>query len=175
MNKRRKALMVFGLWLASAWGVGAFAQDASDPNDGWRAWVGMGTNPEFGKMEELRFGYKGLLPDIELAVSVLHKDAPDEGVEAWPVRGYLLAHAIDAEMIASALGRNLELPKGNVYGGLFGEYSYDRDKEVSGGYVAGALVDWPGKWQSYAEYQRSVFNTMNNADAFFVGVVRMLK
>jgi len=146
-----------------------------DVNDGWRVWVGLGTNPEFGKMEELRFGYKGLLPDIELAVGVLHKDAPEEGVEDWPIRGYAIAHAIDAEMIASALGKELTLPKGNVYAGLFAEYSYDRENEWGGGYVVGALVDWPRKWQTYGEYQRNIFNTSNEDDAFFVGLVRRLK
>lgn len=146
-----------------------------DANDGWRVWFGMGTSPDFGQMQELRIGYKGLLPDIELAVGVLHKDVPEEGVDDWPIRGYAIAHAIDADMIASALGKELTLPKGNAYIGLFAEYSYDREDEWSGGYVVGALVEWPRKWQTYAEYQKNLFNTSNEDDAFFVGLVRRLK
>jgi len=116
--------------------------------------------------QEVRLGYQGLLPDIELAVGVLHIDAADPGIEEWPVRGYLIAHAIDAEMLGSLIGNKIVLPDGNLYGGLFGEYTYDRENEWSAGYIVGGLVDWPKGWQTTAEYQATVWNC-DDADQWF--------
>lgn len=123
-------------------------------------------------MQEIRLGYDGLLPDIEVAVGLRHNDAPPDGVEQWPVRAYLLAHALDAEMLASIIGNKITLPSGNLYGGLFAEYTYDRDKEFSGGYVLGGEVDWPRGWKTVVEYDVTIFNTSNDAYQIVFGLKR---
>lgn len=143
---------------------------AADPSDGLTVWTLVGTNPEFTKAQEVRVGYEGMLPGMEAALGVLHLDGPDPEVEEWSGRAYLLAHALDARMIASFLGNGITLPDGNLYGGLFGQYTYDRDDEWSGGYVVGGLVDWPKGWQTVAEYQTNIWNNDRDSFAFIVGL-----
>ncbi len=148
----------------------SYGQDPNGPIRFFTTWTLIGTNPEFGKSEEMRIGYEGLLPDLEIAASVVHLEAPDTTVDSWSGRVYGLWHALDANMVASFLGNGIELPKGNLYGGLFGQYSYDREEEWSGGYVVGGLVDWPAKWQTVGEFQSTVWNTTDNGYAFVVGL-----
>jgi len=138
-----------------------------EPNDGvgFSLWALAGDG-----VQELRLGYEGFLPDIEVALGLGHVDAPDDGVEEWPIRAYLLAHTLDADMIATALGQNWTLPDGNLYGGLLAEYTYDRPKEWSGGYVVGGLVDWPRGWQTVAEYEGKVWNNDDREWSFVLGV-----
>lgn len=144
---------------------------AAEPNDrpGLTAWVlgGIGTED---RAEELRLGYEGLLPNIEFAVGGKHKEAPDPEVDEWSFRGYAIAHALDAQMLASLWNKEIPLPNGNLYAGLFTEYSHDRDNEWSGGYVIGALVDWPTGWQTVAEYGKTTFNTDVNQYEFMLGL-----
>jgi hypothetical protein len=166
MNK----LLLVALIVALCGGV-SVGQEPNIPHQGLTGWALLGTNPDFGKSEELRVGYEGLLfPEVEVAVGGLHLEAPDGAVEEWSGRGYLLFHALDAEMIASVLGNGIALPNGNVYGGLFGQYTHDREKEWSGGYVVGGLVDWPKGWQTVGEYQESLWNTDTNSYAFVLGL-----
>ena len=141
---------------------------AQDPNDkpGLTGWVLGGSG-----MQELRIGYEGLLPTIEFAGAVRHLDTLADGAtEEWPIRGYVIAHALDAQMLASVLGADFKLPDGNVYAGLFAEYAFDREDEVSGGYVVGGLIDWPAGWQVVAEYDATVFNTTRSGYEFIVGL-----
>ncbi len=158
-------------WLLGAAAAGA-AEPAVEPNDGFTGWVLLGANPEFGRSEEIRLGYEGLFERIELAVGAQHLDGPEPGVEEWSGRAYLIAHALDANMIASVLGYDVDLPPGNLYAGLFGQYSYDRDDEWSGGYLIGGLVEWPWRWQTVAEYQHNVWNNDHDSYAFVVGLRR---
>jgi len=125
-----------------------------DPNaPGIRAWALGGAG-----VEELRIGYEGLIPDIELALGCQHRDAPDDGVEEWPARAYVIAHALDANMVATLIGGNMRLPDGNLYAGLFAEYGFE-DSGWSGGWMLGGAVDWPRGWQVIAEYQVSVWQS----------------
>lgn len=123
-------------------------------------------------IQELRVGYEGLLPDIEVAFGALHKDAAEPEEQEWPVRGYVIAHALDASMVASALGTDFTLPEGNLYAGLFCEYTRDRADEWSGGYIVGGLVEWPRKWQTVAEYQSAIFNTDQEDNRFMFGLCK---
>lgn len=141
------------------------ADETDDP--GLTAWVLAGDG-----VQEARIGYEGLLPDIEVALGIAHNDAPDGDVEEWPVRVYGLAHALDASMLASLLGAEAKLPDGNLYGGLFAEYTYDREDEFSGGYVIGGLVDWPKGWQTVVEYQSTIFNASDNDYELVLGLRR---
>lgn len=152
------AVAVMGLVCGVA---GGWTPDGGDVT----AWV-LGTDGG----QEVRVGYTDLIPDIELALGGVHRDAPDDGVEKWAVRGYALAHALDAEMLASAIGNSIPLPDGNLYGGLFCQYTYDRHDEWSGGWVLGGLVDWPRGWQVVAEYQEVVWNTDDNEYPLFIGL-----
>jgi len=147
---------------------------AADPNSGMTVWAlgGSGVQENGTPTEELRIGYQGLLPDIELAAGVRHMEAPDEGVQKWGVRAYALAHALDTQMIASMIGNKLTLPDGDIYGGLFAGWTYDRSDEWSGGYVVGGLVDWPKGWQTCLEYDADVFNTNDNNYTILVGLRR---
>lgn len=145
---------------------------AADPNAGWRAWVLTGAQPEIGGRQEGRIGYEGLLPDVEFAIGGLHRDAPDDGVEDWSIRAYGIAHAVDTQMVASVIGHGLTLPDGNLYVGLFPEYTFDRDKEWSGGYIVGAIVDWPKGWQTVAEYESVIWNTDDDDYVFSIGLRR---
>ena len=147
--------------------------DELDSNDvGLRVWAMTGINPEFGKTQELRVGCEGFLADTEFAIGGVHANAPDVGIEQWSLRTYAIAHAIDANMVAQALNKSFAIPEGDIYGGLFGQYSFDRDKEWSGGYVVGGLVSWPRGWQTVAEYQALIFNSEDNDYAFVVGLRR---
>jgi len=146
----------------------ACVAQAQDPNDepGLTAWALGGSG-----VQELRIGYQGLLPTIELAAAVRHLDVMGDGqLEQWPIRGYAIAHALDAEMLASILGNEIELPKGNLYAGLFGEYTFDRDNEWACGYVVGGLVDFPRGWQTVLEYDATVFNSTSNEYEFMLGL-----
>jgi hypothetical protein len=152
MKKRWIAGIVLVMWIATA-------AAAADPNSaGLTAWMLAGSGGQ-----EIRLGYEGLLPDLEVALGGRHLDAPDEGIDHWAIRGYVLAHALDAQMLGSVLGKDITLPDGNLYGGLFGEYAYDREDELSGGYVVGVLVDFPKGWQTVVEYQATIFNSTDNA------------
>jgi hypothetical protein len=155
-----------------AMGTATARAAARDPNDpGITLWVLGG--PAIGDnvgTQEVRLGYRNLLPDIEVAFGLKHLDAPESGVEHWPVRGYLLAHALDANMLASVVGNKIKIPEGDIYGGLFAEYTYDRDKEFAGGYVIGGEVSWPKGWKTVAEYDATVFNASDNAYEFIVGL-----
>lgn len=143
---------------------------AADPNEnpGITGWVLGGSG-----VQELRIGYEGLLPTIEFAAGIRHLDVLEAGVvEQWPIRGYAIAHALDTTMLASVLGADFKLPNGNVYGGLFGEYAFDRENELSGGYVVGGLVDWPRGWQTVIEYDATVFNCTKQGYEFLIGLRR---
>ena len=142
----------------------------ANPNDkpGVTAWVLGGSG-----IQELRVGYVGLLPTIELATGVRHIDVLEGGeVEHWPIRGYAIAHALDASMLAKVLGADFVLPDGNLYGGLFAEYAFDRDNEWAGGYVIGGLIDFPKGWQTVVEYDATVFNATNNGYELMLGLRR---
>jgi len=161
----------FGISLAIALVVClsvATAQGA-DPNDkpGVTLWALGGSG-----VQELRVGYVGLLPTVEFAVAGRHLDAPEGGVDEWPVRAYAIAHALDAKMLASVFGADFKLPDGNVYAGLYAEYSGDRDDEFDGGYVVGGLIEWPAGWAVVAEYNAAIFNTTRNGYEFIVGLRR---
>lgn len=138
-----------------------------DPNGGLSAWALAGDG-----MQEARIEWTGWIQDIGLAVGGVHRDAPDGGVEEWSGRGYVLAHALSTEMVASLAKGKWTLPDGDLYAGAFAEYTFDRDNEWSGGYVVGALVEWPGKWQTVAEYQAEVWNATDNDYEFVVGLRR---
>jgi hypothetical protein len=154
------------LWTATA--------RAADPNSGMTLWVlgGSGVQENGTPTEELRVGYVGLLPDVEFAIGGRHMEAPDSDVQKWGVRGYALAHALDTQMIASMIGNKLTLPDGDIYGGLFIAWTYDRSDEWSGGYVVGGLVDWPKGWQTCLEYDADVFNTNDNNHTILAGLRR---
>ena len=149
-----------------AFGTGAGAEDANDAR-GWTVWALLAEDSQ-----EARFGYKGLLPDVEVGVGLLHEDAPEPTVEDWPVRGYVIAHALSAELLGEYWGADRPLPDGELYGGLFSLYSRDRSEEWAGGYMVGGLVDWPGRWQTVAEYQEVVWNVDRAAHVFAVGLRR---
>lgn len=143
---------------------------ADDPNDGFAGWAMAG-----GGIQEGRLEYIGLVEDIGLAVGGVHRDAVDAGIEEWSLRGYVLAHALSTEMIGSLIGKDFTLPGGNLYGGLFGEYCFDREEEWSGGYVVGGMVDWPNKWQTVVEYQSTVWNTSDSGYEVVAGLRRLFK
>jgi hypothetical protein len=166
------AMLAAAFWLSLCEAAfGSEAPAGTEGSDGVTAWALVGANPEFGKSQELRLGYEGLLfPELELAVGAVHLDAPEPAVDAWSARGYLLVHALDASMVASVLGNGVTLPDGNLYGGLFAQYSFDRADEWSGGYLVGGLVDWPRGWQTVAEYTTNLWNNDHNAYAFAVGL-----
>lgn len=173
MIRNLKLWLLVALWCVMYMGACRVTNGQEvDPNagSGLRVWT-LGDVTGEGR-QELRIGYEGLLPDIEFALGALHRDAPDAAVEEWPVRGYAVAHALDTQMIGSILGQNWTLPDGTLYGGGFLEYSHDREKEWSGGFVVGGLVDWPGNWQTVAEYEKLVFNTDRETDLFVVGLRR---
>ena len=169
MKARTFGLVVF-LVVMFPLGGAAMAADPnlpSDPNAGFSAWALVGDGIQEGRIE-----HTGLVEGIGLAIGGVHRDAVDEGIEEWSLRGYLLAHALSTEMIGSLIGRDFHLPAGNLYGGLFGEYCFDRDKEWSGGYVIGGTVDWPNKWQTVLEYQSTVWNTAGNGYEVVAGLRR---
>jgi len=148
----------------AAWG--------QDPNGGsWERglslWALAGDGRQEGRVE-----YVGLLEDIGLAVGGVHRDAADSGVEEWSLRGYVLAHALSTDMVGSLLGKNWTLPPGNLSGGVFGEYCFDREKEWSGGYVVGGMADWPKRWQTVLEYQSTVWNTSGREYEVVAGLRR---
>jgi len=142
----------------------------SDSNDvgGLTAWTLAGDG-----MQELRVGWEGLLPGIEFAAAGLHRDTPDGEEQEWPVRGYAIAHALTADLLATVLKTDVTLPAGALYGGLFCEYTYDRDDEFAGGYIVGGLVAVPStRWQTVVEYQSIQWNTSNNGYQFTAGLRR---
>ena len=145
---------------------------ADDPNSGLRVWALTGAQPELGARQELRVGWEGLLPDIELAIGGLHVDAPEPAVDQWGLRGYAIAHALDAKMLGQAIGHGVTLPDGSLYLGGFGQYSFDRDEEWSGGYVVGGLIGWPKGWETVAEYESLIWNSDDNEYAFLIGLRR---
>jgi len=145
--------MILAAILCFALTMPAIARGPED-SSGWSVWALAGEDSQ-----EARVGYRGLLPDVELALGLVHEDAPAEEIEEWPIRVYGIAHALDADMIASALGHDWQLPEGNLYAGGFLEYTRDRAEEWAGGYVIGGLVDWPRGWQTVAEYQAALWNT----------------
>jgi hypothetical protein len=144
-----------------------YVASAQDPSAGITAWV-LGGDGE----QEVRLGYEGFVPDIELALGLQHLDAVDPGIEEWPVRAYVIGHALDANMVASLLGGTVRLPKGEIYAGLFAEYTYDRAHEWSGGYILGGAVDWPKGWQVVMEYQARQWNVDDGVQQFMVGLRR---
>ena len=149
----------------------AFGGDGPlDPNGGLRVWA-LGDVTGEGQ-QELRIGWEGLLPDVELAIAGIHRDAPEDGTEDWPIRGYAIAHALDTEMIGSFMGQNWTLPEGTLYVGGGLEYSHDRPNEWSGLMIWGGVMDWPRGWQTVAEYQKMLFNTDREDDLFVVGLRR---
>jgi hypothetical protein len=145
----------------------AGAVQAADPNAGVTGWVLAGPGAQ-----EFRVGYEGLLPDIEVALGGRHLDAPDEGVEHWGLRAYVLAHALDTQIVATMIGNKIALPDGDIYGGIFGDYTLDRANEWSGGYVVGGLVAFPRGWETFVEYDATVFNTTDNAYQVMAGLRR---
>ena len=154
--------VVASLWIATS----AMAQDPND-KPGLTAWALGGSG-----VQELRIGYEGLLPTVEFAIGTQHIDAPQSGIDEWPIRVYAIAHALDASMLASVLGADFKLPDGNVYAGLFGEYSFDREDEWSGGYVVGGLVQWPRGWQTVLEYDATLFNASDSDYQVMLGLRR---
>lgn len=169
MNRRTKRWV--GRMLSVAWVIYLCGQMASgaDVNDapGVTVWALGGDG-----VQELRIGYRDLLPNTEFAVGGVHLDAPDDGVEEWPIRGYAIAHAMSADMIAKALGASITLPDGDLYAGLFGEYTYDREDEFAGGWLVGAQVSWPGNWKTVVEYQGTVFNASDDDWQIVAGLCR---
>lgn len=134
---------------------GADANSVEDVN-GLTVWALGGDS-----MQELRVGYRGLLPNIELALGGVHVDAVDDAEEEWPIRGYAIAHALSADMLASLLDSKMTLPAGTLYGGLFLEYLDDAD--LSGGYIVGGQVRIPKTaWRTVLEYQDSVWGDDEN-------------
>lgn len=170
MKARTFGLMVF-LVVTFPLGGAASAADSNalavEPNDGLAAWALAGDGLQEGRIE-----YLGLIEDIGLAVGGVHRDAVDDGVEEWSLRGYVLAHALSSEMIAGVSGKKWTLPDGDLYGGLFGEYCFDREAEWAGGYVVGGLVDWPRNWQTVVEYQSTVWNTSDSGYEIVAGLCR---
>lgn len=142
----------------------------SEPNEGFTAWGLFGD-----QFEELRVGYEGLLNDFEVAIGGVHRDAVDPFAEEWSLRGYAIAHALDAEMLASVLGGERKLPDGELYAGLFAEYTFDREKEWSGGYVIGGRVHWPKDWMAVVEYQATMFNSTDNDYKVVGGLAKAFK
>lgn len=177
-------VMAAALSLGLAWGLtaaaaGAEVPPAVDPNEGLTVWAILGVNPEWGKFQEARVGWQfegqGWLAGIEVFGSLLHQDGPEAATQEWAGRAGLIAHALDAQMVASFLGNNVTLPDGNLYGGIFAQYAHDRDKEWSGGLLAGGLVDWPGSWQTVVEYQQTTFNSDHAAYAVVAGLRKRFK
>lgn len=166
----RSGMLVVGwvlLAVLSMVAAGSETPAPTDPNGGLSVWALAGNGVQEGRIE-----WDGWVEDIGLAVGGVHRDAPDGDVEEWSARGYLLAHALSTEMLASLGGGRWSLPDGNIYAGVFGEYTFDREKEWSGGYVVGALTAWPGKWETVAEFQSDVWNTSDDEDEFVVGLRR---
>lgn len=163
MQARTFQAIIMALIVAPCSGV-------SDSNDvgGLTAWTLAGDG-----MQELRVGWEGLLPGIEFAAAGLHRDTPDGAEQEWPVRGYAIAHALSADMLATVLKTDLALPAGQLYGGLFAEYTYDRENEWSGGYVVGGLLAVPSTaWQTVIEYQSTVWNSTDNDYQLIAGLRR---
>jgi hypothetical protein len=158
------AVTLLVIWLMTVNAYGAALP--ADANNGVTLWALIGATPELAKTQELRLGYEGLLPGIELAVGTRHLEAPDTNVDDWSVRGYVLAHALDTKMVASVLGNGMALPDGNIYAGLF----VDRQDSWSGGYAVGGLVDWPKRWQTVAEYSTTIWNSEHDSYAFVLGL-----
>lgn len=151
--------VIFALLVAPCWG--------SDANDvtGLSVWA-LGSDGR----QELRVGWRGLLPSLEFAAGGVHFDAPDDGVEEWEVRGYAMAHLLDADLAAQLLGTERKLPDGNLYGGLFAAYGYDRADEWSGGYVLGGQVEVRPTWYAVTEYEGVVLNATNDDWKFVAGL-----
>lgn len=152
-------------------GVCLGADDGLVPESAVTAWALGGS-----EYRELRVGTRGwgILPDdVEIAVGGVNRDGPDDYSE-WAGRGYALFHAVDANMVAQLLGRDVKLPPGTAYIGGFAEYSADRQEEFSGGLIAGALVRWPGNWCIVAEYQWELFNVGDRDYSIIIGLRREL-
>jgi hypothetical protein len=137
------------------------------------AWALLGSNPVFGQSEEVRVGYlfggEGPLSFFEPAFGFMHNDGLDQDGASWAARGYLLAHTLDAEMFSRLLG-GIDLPAGDVYGGLYCQYGV-RNNDWSAGYVVGGLVAWPSKvWQTVAEYDRSFIGERADTQTVVVGL-----
>jgi hypothetical protein len=174
MNRRTKGIVGAALFLA--WSLCLccrMAQGAEDANglavnSGVTVWALGGPG-----MQEGRVGWLAPLgvENIELALCGVHIDAPDGEIERWPLRGYVMAHALDAQMLATLLGADVKLPPGALYGGLFAEYAWDREHEWSGGYSVGGLVTVQG-WDLVAEYQATICNATDNGYEFVGGLRR---
>lgn len=171
----RIACLSIVLWVVVGLGGACLgADDASNtilPESAVTAWALGGS-----EYREARAGVRGwgILPDdVEVAGGVVNRDGPDDYSE-WAGRGYVLFHAIDANMVAGFLGRDVKLPAGTAYLGGFSEYSADRSEEWSGGLVAGALVKWPGAWCVVAEYQWTLWNVGDNEYMILIGLRREL-
>ncbi len=151
-------------------------EDPNAPADkGFNAWFGLGMNPKFGQMEEARVGYEGLLPNVEVAAGFAHFDAPPADGPDWAGRAYLIAHALDTQMVASFLGNKFTLPDGDVYGGLFGQYAEGGAQNFSGGYLVGGEVAWPKGWNTFLEYQVDLWNKDMDTFAVVAGLVRKFR
>jgi hypothetical protein len=163
-------LMCLAVWAGSA----VYGADPNSP-PGVTGWALLGANPVFGQSEELRVGYdlggSGALSWLEPAAGVLHSDRLDNRVAAWAARGYLIAHAIDAAMISPLIG-GAQLPAGNLYGGLWGQYEFSQHS-ISGGWLVGGIIEWPSQiWQTVAEYDHDLWGERADTQTVVIGLRR---
>jgi hypothetical protein len=154
---------------------------AVDPNDdgGLTLW-GLGGDLSGDGLQEGRVGWMFDKWSVEPAIGIRHLDAvtDEDEVEEWPLMGYLLFHALDADMLAKAFHWEVDLPDGEVYAGPFAQYNHDRDDEWSGGPCIGALVDlgsinpkWSG-WSAVTEYDWTIWNVDEKAYTLILGLRR---
>jgi hypothetical protein len=166
------------LILLSAALVAPAAAGGADPNGaaaGVTGWALLGANPVFGQSEELRAGYDfgsgGWLSWLEPAVGLMHSDGLDSAGAAWALRGYLLAHALDASLLSRLIG-GATLPDGDIYGGLYGQYGW-RYYDWSAGWLVGGVLSFPSRvWQTVAEYDHDMWGERANTQTVVIGLRR---
>ena len=78
--------------------------------------------------------------NAEAALAFVYRDPADIGVDdSFGLRGYGFYSVVDADMVATWLGKETKLPPGELYLGAFGGVEFDNAETEAGLLVGGRL------------------------------------